>query len=541
MGWGGGASAPSIVQSLSARATAQQGEGRSTHVVGKFRGSKMRPGTAGWVGRDAEGRFAPTGESRKQKAEASGVGRGSGQHRPEQIPPPPPPPGSPSGLARTVSSRTARTTLLRPPFCRRLSPRARTYGDCAAFLPLGIKNGECKREGKAKNSSSARSALRARLGAETPPPPPALPGLRRVPPGGFQDTCTSCGGFRRPEELGRVDGDFLEAVKRHILNRLQLRGRPNITHAVPKAAMVTALRKLHAGKVREDGRVEIPHLDGHASPGADGQERVSEIISFAETDGLASSRVRLYFFISNEGNQNLFVVQASLWLYLKLLPYVLEKGSRRKVRVKVYFQEQGHGDRWNVVEKKVDLKRSGWHTFPLTEAIQALFERGERRLNLDVQCDSCQELAVVPVFVDPGEESHRPFVVVQARLGDSRHRIRKRGLECDGRTNLCCRQQFFIDFRLIGWNDWIIAPTGYYGNYCEGSCPAYLAGVPGSASSFHTAVVNQYRMRGLNPGPVNSCCIPTKLSSMSMLYFDDEYNIVKRDVPNMIVEECGCA
>uniref|UniRef100_A0A8C9HY86 Inhibin subunit beta B n=1 Tax=Piliocolobus tephrosceles TaxID=591936 RepID=A0A8C9HY86_9PRIM len=259
------------------------------------------------------------------------------------------------------------------------------------------------------------------------------------------------------------------------------------------------------------------------------------------TDGLASSRVRLYFFISNEGNQNLFVVQASLWLYLKLLPYVLEKGSRRKVRVKVYFQEQGHGDRWNMVEKRVDLKRSGWHTFPLTEAIQALFERGERRLNLDVQCDSCQELAVVPVFVDPGEESHRPFVVVQARLGDSRHRIRKRGLECDGRTNLCCRQQFFIDFRLIGWNDWIIAPTGYYGNYCEGSCPAYLAGVPGSASSFHTAVVNQYRMRGLNPGTVNSCCIPTKLSTMSMLYFDDEYNIVKRDVPNMIVEECGCA
>lgn len=124
-------------------------------------------------------------------------------------------------------------------------------------------------------------------GSPTPPPSPAAPPPPPPPgaPGGSQDTCTSCGGFRRPEELGRVDGDFLEAVKRHILSRLQLRGRPNITHAVPKAAMVTALRKLHAGKVREDGRVEIPHLDGHASPGADGQERVSEIISFAETGG----------------------------------------------------------------------------------------------------------------------------------------------------------------------------------------------------------------------------------------------------------------
>lgn len=124
-------------------------------------------------------------------------------------------------------------------------------------------------------------------GSPTPPPSPAAPPPPPPPgaPGGSQDTCTSCGGFRRPEELGRVDGDFLEAVKRHILSRLQMRGRPNITHAVPKAAMVTALRKLHAGKVREDGRVEIPHLDGHASPGADGQERVSEIISFAETGG----------------------------------------------------------------------------------------------------------------------------------------------------------------------------------------------------------------------------------------------------------------
>jgi hypothetical protein len=135
-------------------------------------------------------------------------------------------------------------------------------------------------------------------GSPTPPPSPAAPPPPPPPgaPGGSQDTCTSCGGggggFRRPEELGRVDGDFLEAVKRHILSRLQLRGRPNITHAVPKAAMVTALRKLHAGKVREDGRVEIPHLDGHASPGADGQERVSEIISFAETGGFGHREAR---------------------------------------------------------------------------------------------------------------------------------------------------------------------------------------------------------------------------------------------------------
>ncbi|KAM9365348.1 inhibin beta B chain [Pholidichthys leucotaenia] len=369
-----------------------------------------------------------------------------------------------------------------------------------------------------------------------------------------ESSCASCG-LRAPEQSERVNADFVEAVKRHILSRLQMRERPNITHPIPKAAMVTALRRLHAGKVREDGRVEIPSVDGHAAFGNEVHAESSEIISFAESDERTTSKSNLYFLISNEGNQNLFVSQANLWMFFRVLPAGPEKGLRRKVTVKIRYQEGGvlssteggpggggATGRWSLVEKRVDLKRSGWHTFPLSEAVRAVFGKGSRRQDLEVHCDGCETQGVVPVLVDPGDPSHRPFLVVRARQLDGKHRIRKRGLECDGTSGgLCCRQQFYIDFRLIGWNDWIIAPAGYYGNYCEGSCPAYMAGVPSSASSFHTAVVNQYRMRGMSPGSVNSCCIPTKLSTMSMLYFDDEYNIVKRDVPNMIVEECGCA
>ncbi|XP_054471615.1 inhibin beta B chain [Anoplopoma fimbria] len=360
--------------------------------------------------------------------------------------------------------------------------------------------------------------------------------------GSPQESCASCG-LRAPDQSERVNIDFLEAVKRHILNRLQMRDRPNITHPIPKAAMVTALRRLHAGKVREDGRMEIPSFDGQAAYSNEVQAENSEIISFAESDDHTSSKTGLFFLVSNEGNQNLYVSQANLWLYFRVLPAGPEKGLRRKVTVKIHYQEAGTaGGRWALVEKRVDLKRSGWHTFPLSEAVRAVFVKGSRRQDLEVHCDGCETGGVVPVLVDPSDPSHRPFLVVRVRQVDGKHRIRKRGLECDGTSGgLCCRQQFYIDFRLIGWNDWIIAPAGYYGNYCEGSCPAYMAGVPGSASSFHTAVVNQYRLRGMSPGSVNSCCIPTKLSTMSMLYFDDEYNIVKRDVPNMIVEECGCA
>lgn len=110
----------------------------------------------------------------------------------------------------------------------------------------------------------------------------AAPGTEAEAHTASRDTCASCG-VAQPEdpESGRLNVDFLEAVKRHILSRLQMRERPNITHPVSKAAMVTALRKLHAGKLREDGRVEIPNLDGHPMSN-DVLEESSEIISFAE-------------------------------------------------------------------------------------------------------------------------------------------------------------------------------------------------------------------------------------------------------------------
>lgn len=81
-------------------------------------------------------------------------------------------------------------------------------------------------------------------------------------------SCPSC-------ERGHEEGELLEAVKRHILSRLQLDARPNITQTLPRAAMLTALRRLHAGRLRQDGRIELP-TDTRVP------EDSSEIISFAE-------------------------------------------------------------------------------------------------------------------------------------------------------------------------------------------------------------------------------------------------------------------
>ncbi|KAJ0062602.1 hypothetical protein NL108_018376, partial [Boleophthalmus pectinirostris] len=348
-------------------------------------------------------------------------------------------------------------------------------------------------------------------------------------------SCASC-------ERVHEEGELREAVKRHILTRLQLSAPPNITHALPRASLLTALRRVHAA-VRQDGRVELP--PEHRA------EESAEIISFAERDELVTSHSGMFFVVSNEGNQSLSVSEASLWLYLRVLPAPPPEARpseqapppprrrSRRVSLKLYHQGAGLSSGWSLVERGVELRRSGWHRFDLTAALQGLFRSAPRRQSVDVRCDGCEEERVRPLLLD-ADAARRPFLVVQARREEAGHRIRRRGLECEEGAGLCCRKQFYIDFRLLGWSDWIIAPSGYLGNYCEGSCPPQGGAVPGAAASFHSAVLNQYRLRGLGPAPSSSCCVPTKLAPMSMLYFDHEFNIVKRDVPHMVVEECGC-
>lgn len=99
------------------------------------------------------------------------------------------------------------------------------------------------------------------------------------------------------DEEEAAQQDVVEAVKRHILNMLHLQARPNITRPVPRAALLNALRKLHVGRVAEDGSVQIEGEEeargrggggggatpagSHAGDGDDVQE-TTEIITFAE-------------------------------------------------------------------------------------------------------------------------------------------------------------------------------------------------------------------------------------------------------------------
>ncbi|XP_004455327.1 growth/differentiation factor 3 [Dasypus novemcinctus] len=102
--------------------------------------------------------------------------------------------------------------------------------------------------------------------------------------------------------------------------------------------------------------------------------------------------------------------------------------------------------------------------------------------------------------------------------------------------NLCHRHQLFINFRDLGWHKWIIAPKGFMANYCHGECPFSLTT---SLNSSNYAFM-QALMNAVDPEIPQAVCVPTKLSPISMLYQDNDDNVILRHYEDMVVDECGC-
>ncbi|XP_034550053.1 protein DVR-1 [Notolabrus celidotus] len=104
-------------------------------------------------------------------------------------------------------------------------------------------------------------------------------------------------------------------------------------------------------------------------------------------------------------------------------------------------------------------------------------------------------------------------------------------------SNVCKARRLYIDFKDVGWQDWIIAPQGYMANYCHGECPFPLSE---SLNGTNHAIL-QTLVHSLDPNSTpQPCCVPIRLSPISMLYYDNNDNVVLRHYQDMVVDECGC-
>lgn len=99
----------------------------------------------------------------------------------------------------------------------------------------------------------------------------------------------------------------------------------------------------------------------------------------------------------------------------------------------------------------------------------------------------------------------------------------------------CSKRPLKVDFDNVGWNDWIIAPHSYYANYCAGDCSLPLN--DNQNASNHAIIQSLFYESGrVLP---KTCCVPTKLGAMAILFSIDGL-VQLKNYNDMIVESCGC-
>ncbi|XP_031773105.1 inhibin beta chain [Apis florea] len=204
----------------------------------------------------------------------------------------------------------------------------------------------------------------------------------------------------------------------------------------------------------------------------------------------------------------------------------------------------------------VNVGQLGWLKFDVTKVVNSWYttnrDTARDKLTLLVDCTGCGSHVYVSTFdghsprviESPSlngkgtQDPDRPFLVVRTDPAAVK-RVRRRAIECSGAIKgQCCKQRFYVNFSQLGWDDWIIAPQGYYANYCRGDCAAGHR-TPDTFLNYYTHVIEEYRkmdrLAGMQP-----CCAPLKFSPMSLIYYGPDSNIIKRDLPKMVVDECGC-
>lgn len=220
--------------------------------------------------------------------------------------------------------------------------------------------------------------------------------------------------------------------------------------------------------------------------------------------------------------QGVDVTHAELWLYRKgsdvenatldvseVVNWDLDASFQRRTPLATVPVAEGEG--W----VKVDFARPIKYWFEFNELVKMV------------------EASGVAVATDG---PYKPFLVV-ATNPVSKVRRPKRNARCVPGMAECCRDNLYVSFKEIGWDDWILQPAGYEAYFCRGSCTT--AASLTITGSHHNAIVRRLMQTGKKVDLV-PCCTPTKYSEISLLYMNNNQTYIQKTLPNMVVEACGC-
>ncbi|XP_014468682.1 PREDICTED: inhibin beta A chain [Dinoponera quadriceps] len=333
----------------------------------------------------------------------------------------------------------------------------------------------------------------------------------------------------------------VEYVKQQILRKLRLSKPPEVS-----MPLSTLPKPLINGNVLElrPGAPLVPDKPAESFYGKTNQVVVFPHEGVADATKCHHSSNHLVefsatcftFYLPNE-MQFVDVTSAQLWFYK-------EYDENDYLNQTFVLSELDHWDQGGSFEKNTVMAifetdiGEGWVEMNVDFIVKKWVNRHRLNHTIQIACNTCSDNRdTAPVSV---ELTLKPFLVIHTAPLPQRNRP-KRNSNCLPEMKECCRDELYINFEDIGWNDWILYPSGYHAYFCRGSCSSAASLTVNSSS--HSNVIR--KLLG-NKGNVQRkseivpCCSPTQLAPIQLLYIDTNNTITRKTLPNMVVEACGC-
>ncbi|XP_007250299.3 bone morphogenetic protein 10 [Astyanax mexicanus] len=108
----------------------------------------------------------------------------------------------------------------------------------------------------------------------------------------------------------------------------------------------------------------------------------------------------------------------------------------------------------------------------------------------------------------------------------------------NAKGNHCKRTSLYVEFKDIGWDSWILAPPGFEAYTCHGACSYPISSQ--LTPTKHAIIQTLFNLKSPQKAS-QACCVPTKLDPISLLYENENGNVIfQHKYEGMVVAECGC-
>ncbi|CAK6957881.1 transforming growth factor%2C beta 1a [Scomber scombrus] len=357
-------------------------------------------------------------------------------------------------------------------------------------------------------------------------------------------------------DLEMVKKKRIEAIRSQILSKLRLPKEPEPDQAGDDEEIPPPLMSLY-NSTKEMLKEQQTQVQTDISTEQEEEEYFAKVLhKFNMTKKNDTDRTKNSNIISM--SFNIAEIRASVGDYRLLTSAELRMLIKNTViqseqRVELY-QGQGSKPLYLASRFITNELKDKWLSIDVTKTLQNWLkgtdDEQEFQLQLHCQCSDTSGLGFAVSGTTNGRgdtgmmqqlTQQPPYILtmsipqnVSSHLSSRSKRSTETKDTCTAQTETCCVRSLYIDFRKdLGWK-WIHKPTGYYANYCMGSC-TYIW----NAENKYSQILALYKHH--NPGAsAQPCCVPQALEPLPILYYVGRQHKVEQ-LSNMIVKSCKCS